>query len=138
MNKHKTELLILSGHHRPLLSIEHIEISCEWIQLSSSAENIGVIFEQHLSLDQHVTSICKSTIYLQLLSIAWIRDCLSTTGTEILLHAFITSRLDSCNSLPYGLPKFLIDRLQNVQNSPQNDLLHGAESTTTFHLPKFS
>ena len=105
LNKHKTELLILSGHHRPLPSIEHIEISCEWIQLSSSAENIGVTFDQHLSVDQHVTVKAPANhVFFHLRSIARIRDCLSTTDTEILVHAFITSRLDSCNSLPYGLP----------------------------------
>jgi hypothetical protein len=32
-------------------------------------------------------------------------------------HAFITSKLDNSNSLLHGLPKFLFDRLQNVQNS---------------------
>ena len=41
---------------------------------------------------------------------------LSTADTEILVHALITYKMDSCNSL-YGLPKSMIDRLQNVQNS---------------------
>ena len=66
--------------------------------------------------DQHLTSICKLWFF-HLRSIARIRDCLSTTDTETLVHAFITSRLDSCNSLLYGLPKFLTDRLQYVQHS---------------------
>ena len=35
---------------------------------------------------------------------------------QTLFHAFITSKLDNYNSLLYGLPKFLSDRLQTVQN----------------------
>ena len=46
-----------------------------------------------------------------------IRDCLSPADTEKLVQASITSNLDSGNSLLYGLPTFLIDRLQNVQNA---------------------
>lgn len=46
MNKHKAELLILSAHHRPRPSIEHIDISCERIQPSPSAKNIGVVFSR--------------------------------------------------------------------------------------------
>ena len=33
------------------------------------------------------------------------------------MHAFVTSRIDSCNALLFGLPNFLIQRLQHVLNS---------------------
>ena len=56
-------------------------------------------------------------VFFHLRNIRRIRDCLSLADTEKLVHAFITSKLDNANSLLYGLPKFLINRLQNVQNA---------------------
>ena len=35
----------------------------------------------------------------------------------MLVHALVTSKLDNCNSLFYGLPKNLLQRLQYVVNS---------------------
>ena len=37
--------------------------------------------------------------------------------TEILVHAFVTSKLDHCNSLLYNVPKNVIKKLQSVQNA---------------------
>ena len=68
-----------------------------------------------MSLVKNVTTICK-TCFLHLRNIAKIRDSLSQKDTEILVHAFISFKLDSCNSLLNGLPQTLIDRLQAVQN----------------------
>ena len=39
---------------------------------------------------------------------------------EILIHSFITVKLDYCNyrySLFYGLPEYLVYRLQSIQNA---------------------
>ena len=36
--------------------------------------------------------------------------------TKSLVHAFITSKVDYCNSLLYGVPKYLLLRLQRVLN----------------------
>ena len=42
---------------------------------------------------------------------------LSTESIKTLVHAFVTSRIDNCNALLYGLPSYLIQRLQYVLNS---------------------
>ena len=116
LNREETELLILRARHRPPPLIEYVDVSGERIVPSPSARNIGVIFDEHMSLDKHVISTCKACFFA-LRNISKIRDCLSLADTEKLVHAFITSKLDNTDSLPYGLPTFLIDRLQDVQNA---------------------
>ena len=115
LNGDKTELLVINARNRLCPAVEYIEVSNSRIQPSTSARNIGVTFDQHMSMDKHVTNICKNCFF-HLRKIARIKEYLSTSDIQTLVHAFITSKLDNCNSLLYGLPKFLIDRLQNVQN----------------------
>ena len=42
---------------------------------------------------------------------------LTPQATEQLTHAFVSSYLDNCNSLFFGLPKYQISELQKVQNA---------------------
>ena len=64
----------------------------------------------------HVNNVCKSAFY-HLRIISHIRKYLSTPTTEILIHAFVTSKLYHCNSLLYDVPKNVIKKLQSVQNA---------------------
>ena len=54
--------------------------------------------------------------FYQLRNIARIRKYLSHKTTEFLVHAFVSLKLDFCNSRLYGIPKYL-QKLQSVQNA---------------------
>ena len=83
---------------------------------SPKASNIGVLFDESLSMVPQVTAICKSAFY-HLRKISLIRKYLTFDAAQLLFHALVTSKLDYCNSLLYGLPKRVIKQLQRVQNA---------------------
>ena len=74
------------------------------------------MFDQTLSFGEHVSKLCKSSHY-HLRNISRIRKYLDENSTETLVHAFVSSKLDYCNALLIGLPKYQIDRLQSVLNT---------------------
>ena len=75
-----------------------------------------VVFDSKLFMASHITKICASSFYY-IYNVRWIRKYLSRQSSEILVHAFITSCLDYCNGLLYGLPDCLLNKLQRVQNA---------------------
>ena len=93
-----------------------MSVDDEQILPKSSARNLGVIFDECCNMVEHVNKICK-TSYYHLRNISKIRKYLTEETTEILVHAFVSSKLDYCNSLLYGLPKHMISSLQSVQNT---------------------
>lgn len=116
LNKDKTELLVISAKHLPRPVLQEISVVNETIRSAQKARNIGVIFDNHFHFNDHVASICKSFFY-HLRNISYIRKNLSSTTTETLVHAFISSKLDHCNSLLYGLLNYQMKKLQHVQNA---------------------
>ena len=116
LNKEKTELLVLHSRHRPPPTFASLKIGSEVILPSVSARNVGVIFDNTMTMVPHINSTCKSAFY-HLRNIARIRKFISLKTTETLVHAFVNSKLDYCNSLAYGLPKYLLQKLQYVQNA---------------------
>lgn len=79
-------------------------------------KSLGVCFDEHMVFDGYVADKCKSSFY-HLRNLSKIRKYLTTETAAIVVHAFVTSKLDYCNSLLFGLPKYQMKRLQNVQNA---------------------
>ena len=67
-------------------------------------------------MSHHIKNIVKGAFY-HLRNIAKIRKYINTATAEVLVHSFISSKLDFCNSLLYGLPKYEINKLQSVLNA---------------------
>ena len=87
------------------------------------SRNIGVVFDSTMSMLPHVNSVCKSAFY-HLRNISRIRKLLSTKTTETLVHAFITSKLDHCNSLLYNVPKYVILKKASVNTECRGSTDH--------------
>ena len=69
---------------------------------NETVRNLGVIFDPDLSFDLHLKQISK-TAFFHLRNISKIRNLLTQKDAEKLVHAFVTSQLDYCNSLLSGI-----------------------------------
>lgn len=84
--------------------------------VQSSLRNLGVWFDQSMSLHCHARLLVRNCFY-HLRNIAKLRTILSDSDLEMVIHAFISSRLDYCNSLFTCFNKSALTRLQMVQNA---------------------
>ena len=117
LNESKTDFIVLRRkRHDVDPSLDHIPIGNSIVDHSSTIRNLGVYLDQELNMQSHISSVCKSA-YSNLKNIARIRKYLSESATQSLVHAFITSRIDFCNSLLYGISKQSLLKLQHIQNS---------------------
>lgn len=116
LNKDKTELLIFHSKFRKQPTFPSLVFGEEVIVPSKSARNIGAIFDNTMSMSLQINAACKSAFF-HLRNIARIRKFLSFNTTEILIHALVTSKVDSYNALLFGLPKYELKKLQSVLNA---------------------
>ena len=82
----------------------------------SVIRNLGSWFDPQLTMSSHISKSCGIAFY-HLHNIRRIRKYLSLEATQALIHAFITSRIDYCNSLLYGIPDCQLNKLQHVLNA---------------------
>ncbi len=74
-------------------------------------------------MHQHVGMLCKNGFY-HLRNIGQVHKNLTRDAAETMINAFVTSRLDCCNALLYGLPNCQISRLQRIQNAAARVITH--------------
>lgn len=115
-NSSKTDIVHFHSRFSNLTSVTGITIGHHTVSTSNEARNLGVILDKHLTMSSHINNVCRSGS-LALRNIGRIRKYLDSSSTERLVHAFIMSKLDYCNSLLYGLPDKDLNKLQRLQNS---------------------
>lgn len=114
LNEGKTEVLLCSTSRSGLPS--SVNIGQAEISFSRSARNLGVIFDDTLSMTEQVRTLCQSA-YGEIRRISSIRKYLSTDATKTLVTSLVLSRVDYCNSLLAGLPMTLLGKIQKVMNN---------------------
>ena len=98
------------------IHIDKITVGESTIEPVNMVRNLGAWFDSHMSMNSHIGKVC-SKAFRSLYNIRQIRKFLSEETTKILVHAFVTSHLDYCNSLLYGLPQYQYDHLQRILNA---------------------
>jgi len=119
LNTDKTEFIWIASQNR-YRTIQNSNQSVVMLNAalpsSFGSRNLGVFFDKHLDMKQHIINICRQSYY-QLRQLRVICRSLPKDVLKTLLHAFVFTRLDYCNSILYGLPKCHLKKLQSVQNS---------------------
>ena len=108
LNEKKTECLIIGTKHDITKYDELKEVSIN---------NQGIVFaiDNNLTCIEQIQTVIKNANF-SLRSIAFIKKYLDDNSMEKLVHNYIITRLDYCNSLYYELLAYQLKKLQLVFN----------------------
>ena len=116
LNEGKTELIFIRGSLRCSNVGDFGNLQCMGnVSPSAEVRNLGVVFDSNLTFSTHISNIVKVCNY-QLRKLSCIKRYIDRKCLLTLLHSFITSRIDYCNSLFINLPAVQTKRLQTILN----------------------
>ena len=116
LNDSKTKFIIF-GSKSKLLSIKTTSVRVEEnIKAAKQVRNIGAFFASELKMNTQINNMCKSA-WFHLYNISKIQHYLSQDQTKSIVHAYVTSKLDSNNSLQAGITLDQRRRLERVQHA---------------------
>ena len=114
LNPSKTELLLIGTKQQRLKfsDLTNLSLSNDIIPVSSSAHNLGFIFDSDMSFSDQINSVSKFC-HFHIRDIRRIRHLLPLP----LANSLVSSKLDYCNSLYSGISQTNLNKLQRIQNS---------------------
>ena len=117
LNQDKTELIIFTQKHNAK-NVPNLQLTVGNNVINSVAcvKNLGVYLDKHLTMEKQVSSLVKSCHY-NICNIGRIRRFITTDACKTLVNSLVTTRLDYCNCLLYGVNKSVLSRIQKVQNT---------------------
>ena len=90
----KTEIIVFgSGQQLKKIKLQTLRVGECLVRVTRSVSNLGVQFDAEMTVESHLTAVCRSAIF-HLRNISRIRRYMTAAATEQVIHACVTSRLD--------------------------------------------
>ena len=104
LNETKTEIIVFGGKTflKKLCINGTFLNSGSCLRITDTVKYLGVFSDNYITFNTQVNNI-SSSCYMYIRKLASIRKFLSQKDCETLVHSFISSRLDSCNALLFGM-----------------------------------
>ncbi len=117
LNAEKTEVLVITTPTTAKeLVLPPVCIASTEIIPKECIRDLGFLFDNLMKMEHHTNSVCKAAYY-NLHKIFRIRRFLSSAAAKTLVHWTVTSRLDYCNGLLFGVSDTLLKKYQRIQNT---------------------
>ena len=117
LNQDKTQIIwIVIRQQLAKLSVAEITLPLVVERFSTTVSNLSFMVDSYLNMSDHVAQVCRFCFF-QLRQLRQVRCSLTSNAIKSLVHAFISSRLDYCNSLLTGIGDGVLRKLQSVQNA---------------------
>ena len=123
LNEDKTDIIIFGNPAS--VSVIANDLGPLITNVHDHVKNLGFIFDTNLNFEKQISTVVRGSFY-HLRNIAKLKSILSFKDLETVIHAFISSRVDYCNSLYLGICQSSLSRLQLVQNAAR--LLTGTKT----------
>ena len=108
MNASKTEfILFCSPKQMKKCSSTSIPVVTDTVERSLQIRLLGAWFDENVTMKVHVTKKCSIAMW-NLSKLKKIRKYLDTDTCKIVVDALVTSHLDYCNGLLFGISEYLL------------------------------
>ena len=103
LNPDKSEAVLLGTRQRAhsYSSLATVNVASSQIPLADHIKILGVTLDKNLSMNNHVSAICKSVHY-HICALRHIRSSISEDMAKMVACALVGSRLDYANSVLFG------------------------------------
>ena len=115
LNPDKTQFIILGSRQQlAKVNCDSIHLDNADIPFSLKVNCLGVILDAELTMLQHIRGLTGRCFY-QLRQIRAIQKSLTVETVKLLVHTFVNSRLNYCNSILQGVSAVHLQKLQTIQ-----------------------
>ena len=134
LNPSKTEFLLIDTKQQRLKfsQLTTLSLGNDIIPVSSSARNLGFIFDSDMSFTDQINSLSKSC-HFHIRDIRRIRPLFPLSAATALANSLVSSKLDYCNSLYNGISQANLDKIQRIQNTLARVVTNVHQNLNTLH-----